>query len=103
MELSEMIKVMQHYENGREVEYSNDNFKTILGSSNNENLVGVSWNWDTYEYRIKKQKVTIEKWLMKDVDSGEHFMITSSDINLYLKAFPKWRKLKPIETYEVEL
>ena len=97
MELKEMIKVMQHYDNGGEVEvYKNDRW-----------TIGVNpiWDWDTFDYRIKeqKQKVTIEKWLIKDVDSGEHFIMESSDVYLTLKDFPKWRKLKLIETYEVEL
>ena len=44
MELKEMIKVMQHYENGGEVELSNDNFETVLGEYNNEDDGGLCWN-----------------------------------------------------------
>ena len=67
MELSEMIKIMQHYENGGEVEYSEDGFKTIFGKANNKkNPNGLSWDWSSLQYRIKeqKQKVTIEKLLL---------------------------------------
>lgn len=104
MELKEMIKVMQHYENGGEVEYSEDYFQTILDTAN-KNDGDLSWDWNTFDYRIKepKQKVTIEKWLLKDVNSNEHFIMESSDVDLTFTYFPKYRKLKLIETYEVEL
>lgn len=105
MELKEMIKVMQHYENGGEVEYSEDNFKAAISKANKKDNGDLSWNWVYFDYRIKeqKQKVTIEKWLIKDVNNGEYFIIGSSDVNLNLKVFPEWRKLKLIESYEVEL
>ena len=105
MELSEMIKIMQHYENGGEVEYSEDGFKTVLCTVNKERDGDLSWNWSDYTYRIKeqKQKVTIDKWLIKNVDSGEHFIMESSDVDLTLKAFPNGCKVKLIESYEVEL
>ena len=105
MELSEMIKIMQHYENGGAVEYSEDGFKTVLCTVNKERDGDLSWNWSDYTYRIKeqKQKVTIDKWLIKNVDSGEHFIMESSDVDLTLKAFPNGCKVKLIESYEVEL
>ena len=101
MELSEMIKIMQHYENGGEVEYSEDGFKTVLCTVNKERDVDLSWNWSDYTYRIKeqKQKVTIEKWLIKDVNSGEHRIIESSNVDEY----KRYEKVKLIESYEVEL
>lgn len=98
MELKEMIKVMQHYADGGEVEvYKNDRW-TIGGNP--------VWDWDIFNYRIKeqKQKVTIEKWLIKDVNSGEHFIMESSDVDLALKDLAlDGCKLKLIESYEVEL
>ena len=101
MELKEMIKVMQHYENGGEVEYivKEDVYPSWI------KCVNPLWDWFEYDYRIKeqKQKVTIEKWLIKDVDSGEHFIMESSDVNLNLKVFPGWRKVKLTKSYEVEL
>ncbi len=104
MELKEMIKVMQHYENGGEVEYSDNKFKTVLGEANKEDDGVLCWDWDTFDYRIKeqKQKVTIEKWLIKDVSSGEYFIMESSDIDLALKALDGC-KVKLIKSYEVEL
>ena len=39
MELKEMIKVMQHYENGGVVEYSTNNFNTIVSTANKKGLV----------------------------------------------------------------
>lgn len=104
MELKEMIKVMQHYDNGGEVEFSENNFKTILDTAN-KNDGDLSWDWDTFKYRIKeqKQKVIIRKWLVKDVTSSEYFIMESSDVNLTLKNFPLWIKVKIIDSYEVEL
>ena len=68
MELCEMIKVMQHYEDGGEVENKekhSDDAKWILACP--------VWNWDSFDYRIKpeKQKVTIEKWLMQNTTDKE--------------------------------
>ena len=97
-----MIEIMQHYEDCGEVEFSRDNFKTILGTVNKKYDGYLSWDWDTYDYRIKpeKQKVTIEKWLIKDVNNGEYFIIESSEIETYYKHY---KQIKLIESYEVEL
>ena len=102
MELCEMIKVMQHYDNGGEVEFSRDNFKTILGTVNKKYDGDLIWDWATYTYRIvaPKQKVTIEKWLIKDVNNGEYFIMESSEIETYYKHY---EQVKLIESYEVEL
>ena len=92
MELKEMIKVMQHYENGGSVEV----YKTgrwVIG-------VNPIWDWDTFEYRIKeeKQKVTIEKWLCRATQE-DYVVIESSNIDKH----KKYEKVKLIESYEVEL
>ena len=97
MELKEMIKVMQHYENGGEVEASYKNKQDWLG------VGSPSWDWDKFDYRIKGQKVTIEKWLLEDTSSGEYLIMESSDVDLYLKYALKWKKVKLLKTYEVEL
>ena len=47
-----------------------------------------------------KQKVTIEKWLIKDINNGEYFIMESSEIETYYKHY---KQIKLIETYEVEL
>ena len=99
MELSEMIKAMQHYENGGDVEYSDDNFETVLGKTNKEDDEELCWNWERFNYRIKepKQKVTIEKWLCRDYH-GNFIVIETTGIDAYY-----YEKVKLIETYEVEL
>ena len=101
MKLKEMIKVMQHYDNGGDVEYSKDYFKTIPGTANKKSNGDLCWDWDTFKYRIKeqKQKVTIEKWLIKDVNSSEYLIIESSDADKY----KLYEKVKLIKSYEVEL
>ena len=102
MELKEMIKVMQHFENGGDVEYSGDNFETIFGKANNKkNPNGLSWDWSSLQYRIKeeKQKVTIEKWLCSDKQGGL-VVIETTNIEEYTYIT---KKLKLIESYEVEL
>ena len=87
---------MQHFENGGEVEISpkNSNCWTKITSP--------SWDWVYNKYRIKpeKQKVTIEKWLIKDVNNGEYFIMESSEIETYYKHY---EQIKLIESYEVEL
>ena len=100
MELKEMIKVMQHYENGGEVEFSDDKFKTVLGEANKEDDGKLCWNWDEFDYRIKepKQKVTVEKWLCID-DYEEYIIIEVVSISTYNNI----NKIKLIESYEVEI
>ena len=93
MKLSEMIKVMQHYDNGGEVEvYKNDRW-----------TIGVNpiWDWDIFDYRIKeqKQKVTIEKWLMQDTIDKEYRIIETSFADKYVY----YKKVKLIESYEINL
>ena len=100
MELCEMIKVMQHYEDGGDVEYSEDCFKTIKGESNNKNRFGLSWDWNEFDYRIKgqkKEKVTIEKWLCRDYH-GNFIVIETTGIDEYY-----YKKVKLIKSYEVKL
>lgn len=101
MELKEMIKVMQHYENGGDIEYSSDNFKSVLGEDNKKDGEYLCWNWDTYTYRIKeqKQKVAIEKWLMQSTIDKEYRIIETSLVDKVVN----FKKVKLIESYEVEL
>ena len=101
MELKEMIKVMQHFEDGGEVEFSEDCFKTILGEANNEDDGGLCWDWDTYDYRIKEPegKVTIEKWLMQSTIDKEYRIFETSLVDTVVN----FKKIKLIKSYEVEL
>ena len=95
--LKEMIEVMEHYENGGEVEYVG------MGIDDWEVASHPTWNWYDYEYRIRhfKQKVTIEKWLIEE--NGIKFVVETSDIDSWLKPFATSKKLKLIESYEVEI
>lgn len=96
MILKDMIKVMSHYENGGEVEFKfktlDDRNKWILSSN-------PSWNWGDYDYRIKepKQKVTIEKWLIKNTYNEYYIREAEPKCLLYEN------KVKLIESYEIEL
>ena len=106
MELKEMIKVMQHFENGGDVEFSNDNFETVLGESNKEDDGDLCWNWDEFDYRIKeqKQKVIIEKWLCEyvgceELKGSKRFFIIEKVVPFEVAG----KKVKLLETYEVEL
>ncbi len=96
MELSKMIKIMTHYLNGGEVEvYKNDR--------NDRWTIEVNpiWDWDTFDYRIKeqKQKVTIEKWLMQSTIDKEYRIFETSLVDKVVN----FKKVKLLETYEVEL
>ena len=95
MELKEQIEIMTHYLNGGEIEC------VEKGNDNWEIVTKPLWNFDDFEYRIKepKQKITIEKWLIKDVNSSEHFIMESSSIDTY----KHYEKVKLIKSYEVEL
>ena len=93
MELKEMIKVMQHYADGGEVEC------VEKGNDNWEIVTKPLWNWDDFEYRIKeqKQKVTIEKWLCQN-NQGDFIVFDTTNIDEYY-----YKKVKLIESFEVEL
>ena len=95
MKTEEMIKVMQHFADGGEVEYAEIGFDEWKIANK------PCWNWSDYKYRIKepKQKITIEKWLLKD-NNGD-FFIREGDKNHIEYAFRN--KVKLIESYEVEL
>ena len=92
-DLKEQIEIMTHYLNGGEVEC------VEKGNDNWEIVTKPLWNWDEFKYRIKepKQKVTIEKWLVKDTDGVYRIIETSMADKLYFK------KIKLLDTYEVEL
>ena len=97
MELCEMIKVMQHYENGGVVQRCN------FGSHNYSDITTEDYlfNFCDYKYRIKeqKQKLTIEKWLCSDKHGGL-VVIETTNIEEYTYIT---KKVKLIESYEVEL
>ena len=97
MELREMIKVMQHFENGGEVEYREKDSDKEWG------IPFPTWNWEDFEYLIKeqkqKQKVTIEKWLMQDTIDKEYRIIETSLVD----SFMNFKKVKLIESYEIDL
>lgn len=94
MELKEMIKVMEWSDGGGTVECADRD------CSNWEIVDTPLWNWDDFDYRIahSKQKVTIEKWLLKD-DEDNYYVVQTSNIDI----FNDDTKIKLIETYEVEL
>ena len=94
-DLKEQIEIMTHYLNSGEIEC------VEKGNDNWEIVTKPLWNFDDFEYRIKepKQKVTIEKWLIKDVNSSEYFIVESSAIEKY----KHYEEVKLIESYEVEL
>ena len=102
MELKEMIKVMQHYADGGEIEFSDDNFKTVLGEANKKDDEDLGWDWDEFDYRIKEQKqnVTIEKWLMRG-DTGCCFVLEGD--SSYFESNQNITKVKLLYTYEEEL
>ena len=97
--IKEMIEVMEHYEKRREVEFIT---KGYIGTRW-ETVTLPSWDWSYFDYRIKqlKQKVMIEKWLVEE--SNIKVVVEASDIDSWLKPLPTAKKLKLIESYEVEI
>ena len=94
-DLKEQIEIMTHYLNGGEIEC------VEKGNDNWEIVTKPLWNWDDCEYRIKEenQKVTIEKWLCSD-KQGSFVVVETTNIEEYTYIT---KKLKLIESYEVEL
>lgn len=72
--LKEKIEIMQHYENGGEVEfYSNFNRRWQLHKD-------PSWNWCLYDYRkvVKPRSIFVNEYVDQD--------IYPEDANIYLSA-----------------
>ena len=88
---------MEHYDNGGVVQRCN------FGSYNYSDITTEDhlFNFCDYKCRIKKEKVTIEKWLIEENDIK--FVVETSDIDSWLESFPTAQKLKLIESYEVEI
>ena len=91
--INEMVKVMQHYASGGEVEFK-DSFREWRIATT------PMWDWTCFDYRIKEEKKTviIEKWLCKN-KLHIYYIVESSDID----SFHKNDKVKLLETYKVEL
>ena len=94
MKLKEMIKVMQHYDNGGEIIYKVKDDEDCSWRKCNNPI----WDWFEFEYKMKREKVTIEKWLLKD-DEDNYYVVQTSNIDI----FNDDTKVKLLETYEVEI
>ena len=94
-DLKEQIEIMTHYLNGGEVEVRlENNNRDNWRPANNP-----SWDWKTYDYRIKKPKVTIERWLMQNTIDKEYRIFETSLVDKVVN----FKKIKLIESFEVEL
>ena len=97
MELcDEMIKVMQHFRDGGEVEFNpKDSDSTLWIRTSYPN-----WNWADCNFRIKEpdEKVTIEKWLMQSTIDKEYRIFETSLVNTVVN----FKKIKIIESYEIK-
>lgn len=91
-----MVKVMQHYADGGDIEY-------VKKESTKEwrKSYKPCWDWDTFDYRIKepKQKVTIEEWLMQSTIDKEYRIIETSLVDKVVN----FKKVKLLGTYKIEL
>ena len=102
MELKEMIKVMQHYEDGGEIEYTHNKLNNVFGEAIKKHDGNLGWDWDTYTYRIiqPNQKVIIEKWLCEYVGceklkGSKRFFIIEKVVPFEVAG----KKVKLLETY----
>ena len=72
--LKEMMKVMEHFDNGGKVEFKDKSIDGWNGDNSPD------WNWAFYEYRIKQEPKT--DWLktgwVKE-KAGAKYMITGYD------------------------
>ena len=153
--IKEMIEIMEWFDKGGEVECVDRGYDDWGTASH------PCWNWDDYDYRIKKfqypmwfkstlsslvvrfdnlnsgevviegqgcklgeyksswynhtnkghwveieepktkQTTVIKKWLIEE--NNIQFVVETSDIDSWLKSFPTAKKLKLIESYEVEI
>ena len=94
--IEQQIAVMQHFANGGKVEVFDSGYKSW------EELENTDFNWGYRDYRIKekKQTVTIEKWLYETLHNG--YVAISGD-SIYHKQYLNWKKIKLIDSYEVDM
>lgn len=97
--IQEQIEVMQHFANGGEIQCCAN---CGIDYEDFEKGVSPSWNWQSYDYRIKEQKktITIEKWLV-EIDKNQYKTVEGT-INYIDSIYPN-DKVKLLETCEVEL
>lgn len=102
MTLREKIEVMEAFERGEEIEISSDE-----GWLDDKTPV---WSFGSHLYRIKpkpKQTITIEKWLLegKVLTREEKYLhvVETSNVDRYTKTWADYKKVKLLDTYEVEL
>ena len=100
--IKEMIEVMEWFDKGGDVECVEKGYSRWFAAEK------PIWNWNAFDYRIRKlkQKVTIEKWLLSDMginSKGIKVVVETSDIDDWLSYYPNAKKLKLIESYEVEI
>jgi hypothetical protein len=95
--LKEQIEIMTHFMNGGRVESIavNGIFKSW------EVEEKPSFSWGNFDYRIikeEKKTITIEKWLLKEINGCYSVLQVSPEIAKGDSSF-----IKLLETYEVEL
>ena len=93
--IQEQIEVMQHFANGEEIEFFHRGEWVLISDPN--------WNWDDYNYRIKKQKETIiiEKWLTYNKMYNTYSVLETSKIDVMGNSVIQ--KVKLLDSYEVEV
>lgn len=94
--IEEMIKVMEHFKNGGEVEWRSDDILAVW-----MDLRSGHFNWIGNDYRIKEQKktVTIEKWLLER--DGDITAVEGNEDSL--TSWNGWKKVKLLNSYKVEI
>ena len=104
MTLREKIEVMEAFERGEVIEYIPEYTNEWIETQTPE------FDWRKCTYRIKpkpKQTVVIEKWLLegKVLTQKEKYLhiVETSNINRYIKTWADYKKVKLLDTYEVEL
>ena len=72
----DMIRVMQGYNKGQDVEFKSKNSNSTEWSI----IKSPTWNWEDFDYQIKepKRKVTVEKWLLQSTIANEYRIFETS-------------------------
>lgn len=99
--IEEQIKVMKHYANGGEVEIKNARYPKTDFELLHKN--GHTFNFMDFDYRIKEEKKTIiiEKWIIFIEEENEYKIIETSNIDSYNTT--AYKRIKLLESYEVEV
>lgn len=100
MTLIEKIETMEAFERGEGIECNS------LWNQKWTSTTAPAWNWNDFCYRVvpkPKQVVVIEKWLLQKEGTQQFAIEEGNSVEMAVWDKSSFKKVKLIDTYEVEI